>query len=117
MQQWNAFLQVVCYLYYSKNLFLTFKNRSSHHIEMYTDAYWGNSPIDNRSISGFTVSINLHLISWQSEKQQTVSHSTTEAEYKYLSDAAKETIWLMNLMRKVQLTTSSLNPLLLNYNK
>ncbi|MBW0491101.1 hypothetical protein O181_030816 [Austropuccinia psidii MF-1] len=103
IQQWNACLQVFCYLYHSKNLCLTFKNHSFHQIETYADADWGNSPIDQRSISGFTVSINLHLISWQSKNQQTVSHSKQEAEYKSLSDAAKETIWLMNLINKVLL--------------
>ncbi|MBW0484709.1 hypothetical protein O181_024424 [Austropuccinia psidii MF-1] len=117
MQQWNACLQVFRYLYHSKNLCLTFKNHGAHHIKTYADADWGNSPIDQRSVSGFTISINQHLISWRSKKQQTVSHSTTEAKYKSLSDAAKETIWLMNLINEIQLTTSSLNPLLLNDNK
>ncbi|MBW0553295.1 hypothetical protein O181_093010, partial [Austropuccinia psidii MF-1] len=80
-------------------------------------ADWGNNPNDQRSISGFTVSINQHLISWRSKRQQTVSHSTTEAEYKSLSDATKETTWLTNLINEIQLTTSPLDPLLLNDNK
>ncbi|MBW0520312.1 hypothetical protein O181_060027 [Austropuccinia psidii MF-1] len=50
-------------------------------------------------------------------KKQTVSHSTKEAKYKSLSDATKETTWIMNLINKIQLTSSSLNPLLLNDNK
>ncbi|MBW0500088.1 hypothetical protein O181_039803 [Austropuccinia psidii MF-1] len=50
-------------------------------------------------------------------KQQTVSHSTTEAKYKSLSDATKETTWLMNLINETQLTSSLLNPTLFNDNK
>ncbi|MBW0593548.1 hypothetical protein O181_133263 [Austropuccinia psidii MF-1] len=83
----------------------------------YADADWGNNPIDRRSVSGFTVSINSHLISWRSKKQQTLSHSKTEAEFKSLSDAAKETTWLVNFINKIQLTSSPLEPLLLNDNK
>ncbi|MBW0524418.1 hypothetical protein O181_064133 [Austropuccinia psidii MF-1] len=64
-----------------------------------------------------TVSINTHLIAWRSKKQQTVSHSTTKAEYKSLSDAAKETSWLINLINEIQLTSLALKPILLNDNK
>ncbi|MBW0530092.1 hypothetical protein O181_069807, partial [Austropuccinia psidii MF-1] len=96
---------------------LTFKNNGFNHIKTYTDADWGNNPIDRRSISGYTVSINSHLISWKSKKQQTVSHSTTKAEHKSHSDAAKETSWLINLINEIQLTSLTLKPILLNDNK
>ncbi|MBW0464974.1 hypothetical protein O181_004689 [Austropuccinia psidii MF-1] len=101
LQHWNACLQVFCYLYHSKNVCLTFKNHGFLHIKTYADADWGNSPIDRRSISGFTVSIDPHLISWHLKKQQTVSHSTTEAEYKSLSDAGKEMTWLTNILKEI----------------
>ncbi|MBW0487575.1 hypothetical protein O181_027290 [Austropuccinia psidii MF-1] len=117
IQHCNACLQVFCYLYHSKHLCLTFKNHGFHHIKTYSDSDWGNNPIDQRSVSAFTVSINLHLISWRSKKQQTVSHSTTEAEYKSLSDATKEATWLMNLINEIQLTSALLNPILFNDNK
>ncbi|MBW0481426.1 hypothetical protein O181_021141 [Austropuccinia psidii MF-1] len=106
-----------CYLYHSKHLCLTFKNHGFHHIKTYADADWGNNPIDLRSVSGFTVSINLHFISWQSKKQQIVSHSTTEAKYKSLSNVTKETTWLMNIINKIRLNFSFLNPILFNDNK
>ncbi|MBW0536645.1 hypothetical protein O181_076360 [Austropuccinia psidii MF-1] len=117
ISHWNACIRVLCYLYHSKTMCLTFKNHGFYHIKTYADADWGNNPNDRRSISGFTVSINQHLISWRSKRQQTVSHSTTEAEYKSLSDATKETTWLTNLINEIQLTTSPLEPLLLNDNK
>ncbi|MBW0581941.1 hypothetical protein O181_121656, partial [Austropuccinia psidii MF-1] len=117
IQHWNACLQVFCYLYHSKHLCLTLENHGFHHIKEYADADWGNNPIDRRSVSGFTVSINLHLIAWQSKKQQTVSHSTTEAEYKSLRNVTKETTWLMNLINKIRLNSSFLNPILFNDNK
>ncbi|MBW0532992.1 hypothetical protein O181_072707 [Austropuccinia psidii MF-1] len=74
IHHWNACLQVFQYLFHYKDLSLTFKNNGFNHIITYANADWGNNPIDRRSISGFTVSINSHLISWQLKKQQTVSH-------------------------------------------
>ncbi|MBW0528506.1 hypothetical protein O181_068221 [Austropuccinia psidii MF-1] len=101
IQHWNAFLQVFRYLYHSKDTCLTFRNHRFHHIRTYADADWGNCPIYQRYFSGFT----------------TVSHLTIEAEYKSLSDAAKETTWLISLLNEIQLTTSPLDPILLNDNK
>ncbi|MBW0548451.1 hypothetical protein O181_088166 [Austropuccinia psidii MF-1] len=101
LQNWNAFLQVFCYLYHSKNLCLTFENIEFHHIKTYADTDWGNSTIDQRSISGST----------------TISHLTTEAKYKSLSDASKKATCLINFLNEIQLTTPPLDPLLLNENK
>ncbi|MBW0573090.1 hypothetical protein O181_112805, partial [Austropuccinia psidii MF-1] len=117
LQHWNACLQVFQYLFNSKDICLTFKNHGFNHIKTYANADWGNNPIDRRSISGFTVSLNSYQIAWQSKKQQTVSYSTTEAKYKSLSGAAKETSLLLNLINKIQITSYPLEPLLLNNNK
>ncbi|MBW0561163.1 hypothetical protein O181_100878 [Austropuccinia psidii MF-1] len=117
IHHWNSCLQVFRYLFHSRDLSLTFKNNGFNHIITYADDDWGNNPIDRRSISGFTVSIDSHLISWRSKKQQTISHSKTEADYKALSDTAKETTWLVNLSNEIQLTSSPLEPLLLKDSK
>jgi hypothetical protein len=46
------------------------------------------------------------LISWSSRKQQTVSRSSTEAEYKAIVDATAELIWLQVLLREIGITLS-----------
>ncbi|MBW0490276.1 hypothetical protein O181_029991 [Austropuccinia psidii MF-1] len=77
---------------------------------------WGNNPIDQRSVSGYTVSRNHHLISWCSKKQNTVSHSNTEAKYKALLDVTKENIWLLNFCKEINLPLLN-KPIILNNNK
>jgi hypothetical protein len=65
------------------------------------DADWGNCPDTRRSHTGYLATLNHHIISWKSSKQCTVSLSSTEAEYKALSDAGKEASWLINLCQEI----------------
>ena len=43
-------------------------------------------------------------ISWQAKKQSTIALSTAEAEYAALTQAAKEVIWLQNLLKDLGMT-------------
>ncbi|PLW54691.1 hypothetical protein PCANC_11685 [Puccinia coronata f. sp. avenae] len=54
--------------------------------------------------------VNSHIVSWKSTKQSTVSLSTTEAEYKALTDAGKETCWIINLTKEIGIHTKGINP-------
>ena len=47
--------------------------------------------------------MDLGAILWKSKKQPTVSLSSTEAEYKALSDLFKEGLWLKNLLSELQI--------------
>ncbi|MBW0570239.1 hypothetical protein O181_109954 [Austropuccinia psidii MF-1] len=113
---WTVCLQVLRYLYHTKALTLHYTNSGSEGLIGYADADWGNSVMDRRSISGYTITLNGNLISWQTKKQPTVSHSTTEAEYKSLSDMTKEVKWLMRLMKEIGIN-NTWTPQLLNDNK
>jgi KUP system potassium uptake protein len=43
-------------------------------------------------------------ISWQAKKQSTIALSTAEAEYAALTQAAKEAIWLQNLLKDLRMS-------------
>ena len=47
-----------------------------------------------------------NLISWQSKKQATISHSSTEAEYKALANATVEVIWVQSLLDELGISQS-----------
>ena len=56
---------------------------------------------DRHAISGYVFMLNGGAVSWSSKRQDTISLSTTEAEYIALTHAAKEAIWFRNLLSEI----------------
>ncbi|KAG8501032.1 hypothetical protein CXB51_003112 [Gossypium anomalum] len=56
----------------------------------YSDANWGTDVDDQRSTLGFCVFLGGNPVAWGSKKQQVVSRSTSEAEYRGLAHAVTE---------------------------
>ena len=61
----------------------------------------GMSQEDRHAIYGYVFILNSGAVSWSSKLQDTISLSTTEAEYIALTHAAKEAIWLRNLISEL----------------
>ncbi|GJR82519.1 retrovirus-related pol polyprotein from transposon RE2 [Tanacetum coccineum] len=56
------------------------------------------------STTAYILYLGSNIISWKSAKQKSVSHSSTEAEYKALANAAVELAWVENLLTELGLT-------------
>jgi Reverse transcriptase (RNA-dependent DNA polymerase) len=72
-------------------------------IQSYSDADFAAGE-DRKSISGYIFILAGAPISWQAKKQSTIALSTAEAEYAALTHAAKEVIWLQNLLKDFGMT-------------
>ncbi|PLW32067.1 hypothetical protein PCANC_24578 [Puccinia coronata f. sp. avenae] len=101
INHYRAAVQVFRYLHHTKSRGLLFCKNSVSPLIIAVDADWGNCPNTRRSHTGYISLLNNHIISWKSTKQCTVSLSSTEAEYKALSDAGKEASWLINLCQEI----------------
>jgi hypothetical protein len=71
----------------------------------FVDADWASDIADRKSTSGFVFMLGGGAISWSSKKQPSVALSSTEAEYIAGAHAAKEAVWLRQLLGELGVNT------------
>jgi hypothetical protein len=70
-------------------------------VSAFSDADWAGSIDDRRSTRGFAIYLGSNLISWSVRKQANVSRSSTEVEYKAMTNATTEVIWVESLLNEL----------------
>ena len=98
VQHLTALKRIIRYLQGTKALGLQLYKSSVTSLTAFSDADWAGCPDTCRSTSGYCVYLGDNLISWSSKRQQTVSRSSAEAEYRGVANTVAETCWLWNLL-------------------
>jgi transposase InsO family protein len=106
---WQAAVRILNYLVSTKNLRLRLGGKLN--CSGFSDSDWAEDRDDRKSTSAYTYRIGDGAISWKSRKQATVSLSSTEAEYKALSDSCKEGLWLRNVLTELCLRPNTAIPI------
>ncbi|CAM6106257.1 unnamed protein product [Calypogeia fissa] len=100
---YDASMHIVRYISGTTGLGIFYTANVTPQLEGFTDADWGTScPDTRRSTGGYLFKLSNGPISWSSKRQPTVSRSTTEAEYKSLSDGAQEGVFLKRELHDTQ---------------
>jgi hypothetical protein len=109
---WTATIRMLNYLVSTKNLQLRLGGELT--CSGYSDSDWAEDRDDRRSTSAYTYRLGDGAISWKSRKQATLSLSSTEAEYKALSDSCKEGLWIRHILTELHLCPDTPIPLHVN---
>lgn len=80
---------------------LTFKRAAKVKLVGYSDASHNVDEDDGRSTTGHMFYLSNSPITWSSQKQETVALSSCEAEFMAATEAAKQAIWLQDLLGEV----------------
>ena len=97
----DALRQVLRYLKGTHWYGLVFKCGGSQKLIGYSDSSHNTDPDDGRSTTGHLFCFGDTPITWCSQKQDTVALSSCEAEFMAATEAAKQAIWLQDLLSEI----------------
>uniref|UniRef100_A0A2N9IH78 Integrase catalytic domain-containing protein n=1 Tax=Fagus sylvatica TaxID=28930 RepID=A0A2N9IH78_FAGSY len=80
---------------------LSYPAGTSLDLAAYSDADYAGCSDTRRSTTGWCMFLGPALISWKSKKQDRVSKSSTESEYRAMSQACAEILWLRGLLTEL----------------
>jgi hypothetical protein len=103
----EAVMRILSYLKSAPGKGLLFKKHGHLRIEGYTDADWAGNITDRRSTSGYFTFVGGNLVTWRSKKQNVVSWSAAEAEYRGMAQGIYELLWLRLLLTEIGIKVGS----------
>ena len=105
VDNWAAVEHILCYLKGAPGRGILYSNHGHNRVECFTVADWTGSKEDRRSTSGYCVFVGGNLVSWKSKKQEVVSRSSAESEYRAMAQSVCEIMWLHQLLMEVGIKT------------
>lgn len=72
----------------------------------YCDSDWGSYLETRKSVTSNLVKFGGGLLSWKSKKQETISRSSAEAEFRSMAACAAEITWLIGLYKELGINVS-----------
>jgi hypothetical protein len=95
---WSAVKRILRYLKSTITHTFCIHRNSSKQPTTFLNSNWASCPDDRCPTSSYCVLLGKNLLSWSSKKQPTVSHSSTESEYKAIANASAELVWIQTLL-------------------
>jgi len=93
-----ALKHILWYICGTLHLSLLLRPSTQSDLLVYSDADWAGCPDTRKSTSGYAVFLGDNLVSWSSKRQNAVSRSSAEAEYRAVANVVAEVSWLRQLL-------------------
>ncbi|KAL6180592.1 hypothetical protein ACLB2K_047253 [Fragaria x ananassa] len=87
----NDVMRILRYLKSALGKGLVFRKHGHLSTSGYTDADWVGNITDRRSTSGYFIFVGGNLVTWRSKKQNVVTRSSAEAEYRGMTQGHDRT--------------------------
>ncbi|KAM0019556.1 putative RNA-directed DNA polymerase [Helianthus debilis subsp. tardiflorus] len=97
-------LRLLKYLKLSPGKGVMFKRANEFSVKGYVDSDWAKCLATRKSVTGFCIFLGNCLVSWKSKKQSVVARSTAEAEYRALCSATCEIMWILNILKELNVS-------------
>ncbi|GJW69052.1 hypothetical protein Tco_0123476 [Tanacetum coccineum] len=92
-------LKVLRYLKNNPGMGIHIVKQPKVSLEAFVDADWAKCIVTRKSVTGFCISLNGSLVSWKSKKQNTLSKSSAEAEYRAMASVTSEIVWILKILK------------------
>ena len=112
VSHYNLLKRILRYVKGTVTMGISFNKHSDFKITANNNSDWGGCPSTSRSTGGLATYLSSNLISWSSKRQFTISKSSTEAEYRSLSETTSELTWLCQILKELGIPLPA-TPLLL----
>ncbi|PKU60661.1 putative mitochondrial protein [Dendrobium catenatum] len=106
INDYQVLKRLLCYLQGTTHLGIPIEPDDLQ-LRAFVDADWASDSTDRRSIYGYCAFLGATIISWSAKKQETVAKSSTEAEYRSVSAASSEVLWLRRLLAEFHIPQTS----------
>ncbi|XP_019100800.1 PREDICTED: uncharacterized protein LOC109132832 [Camelina sativa] len=107
VSDFNLLKRILRYIKGTSTMGISFDRYSDSKLTAYSDSDYAGCEKSSRSTGGFCTFLGRNMISWSSRKQDTVSKSSTEAEYRAMSEATSEITWFVNLLQDLGMQTTA----------
>ena len=99
----KAVKRIIRYIKGTYNLGLFYSFDTNDILVGYCDADWAGNIDDRKSTSGGCFYVGNNLVSWSSKKQNSVSLSSSEAEYIAAGSACTQLLWMKQILKDYEI--------------
>ena len=95
---WKAAKRIIRYIRGTIQFGIHYSTGGKPLLVCFTDLDWAGNPDEQKSTAGYVFSLGFGPVTWACKKQQALSLSSPEVEYRAVINVSKEALWLQHIL-------------------